>query len=76
MKLRLIAICCGLIQLLTPVISLAQELDNSGDARLEGYKTPVRLADSGTALTWMLFLFLAALALGVLFKDAKRTHLD
>jgi hypothetical protein len=76
MKLRLIAICCGLIQFLSPALSLAQELDNKGDARLEGYKTPVRLVDSGTAVTWLLFLFLGTLALAVLFKDAKRTHLD
>lgn len=76
MKLRLIAICCGVIQFLSPVISFAQELDEKGDARLEGYQVKARLADSGTALTWLLLLFLAALAVGVLFKDAKRTHLD
>jgi hypothetical protein len=76
MKLRLIAICCGVIQFIWPVLSFAQELDEKGDARLEGYKTPARLADSGTALIWLLFIFLATLALAVLFKDAKRTHLD
>lgn len=76
MKLRLIAICCGVIQFLSPALSYAQELDNNGDARLEGYSLPVRLAASGTALIWLLFLFLGGLALAVLFKDAKRTHLD
>jgi len=36
----------------------------------------VTLADSTTSLIWLLFIFLAALALGVLFRNAKRTHLD
>lgn len=46
------------------------------DGRLEGYSKPVTLPGGGTALLWMLLLFLAIIALGVLFKNAKRSHLD
>lgn len=45
------------------------------DARLEGYATKVDIGGS-TALNWLLLAFLSAVALGVLFKDAKRSHLD
>ena len=46
------------------------------DARLEGYPGSVTLESGSTAMTWVFFIVLAALALGGLFKDAKRTHLD
>lgn len=45
------------------------------DARLEGYDRNVTLG-SGTALTWMLLVFLAGVCVIGLFKDAKRSHLD
>ncbi len=46
------------------------------DARYEGYASNVTLDGGSTALTWLLFIFLAVLGLSVLFKDARRTHLD
>lgn len=45
------------------------------DARLEGYSRNVTL-NGGTALIWMLFIFLGAVCVIGLFKDAKRSHLD
>lgn len=55
------------------------------DARLEGLTNSdqrdtvdvtKQLGAGGTGGYWVLFLFLAALTAGVLFKDAKRSHLD
>ena len=63
--------------LLMPAVVLAQEEDVKNDARLEGYQTKVSLeSGDSTALTWLLLVFLSMVALGVMFKNAKRTHLD
>jgi hypothetical protein len=77
MKHRLIMTCGALLAwLATPLSALAQDEDREIlDARLEGYPSNVTL-DSSSALTWIVFIILALLALGSLFKDAKRTHLD
>ena len=45
------------------------------DARMEGYATKVDIGGS-TALTSFLLMVLTGLSLGVMFKDAKRSHLD
>ena len=78
MKHRLIMACGSLLVLLAnPLSALAQEADREIlDARLEGYPSNVTLEGGSSALTWILFIVLALLALGGLFKDAKRTHLD
>ena len=65
------------VALLMPAVVLAQEEDVKNDARLEGYQTKVSLeSGDSTALSWLLLVFLAMVALGVMFKNAKRTHLD
>ena len=46
------------------------------DARLEGYPTNVSLPQGSSGLTWVALVFLGALCVGGLFKDAKRSHLD
>ena len=78
MKHRLIMACGSLLVLLAnPLSALAQEAEREIlDARLEGYKSNVTLEGGSSALTWILFIVLTLLALGGLFKDAKRTHLD
>jgi hypothetical protein len=81
MRDRLLMWTYGLIGLLVmPALALAQRRgepeEEIYDARLLGYEQRVALEDSSTALTWLLLIFLAVLALGVLFKDARRTHLD
>jgi hypothetical protein len=45
------------------------------DGRLEGYNTTIT-PDSGSALTYMLFVFLLLVTAGVTFMSSKRTHLD
>jgi hypothetical protein len=46
------------------------------DARVLSYSKTVDLNSGTTALTWVLLIVLSIVCLGVLFKDAKRTHLD
>jgi hypothetical protein len=80
MKHRLIIACGALLAFVAnPLVALAasQEPEREVvDARLEGYTSNVTLEGGSAALTWVLFIVLALLALGALFKDAKRTHLD
>jgi hypothetical protein len=77
MKQKLVSILCAVVGVLCWPASLwAQEEDKIYDARLEGYGTNVTLENSSTALMWLLLFVLAALCVGVMFKNAKRTHLD
>ena len=56
--------------------ALAQEEEVPRDARLEGYPQKVHLDNDSPALSYILLIVLAALALSVMFKNAKRSHLD
>jgi hypothetical protein len=63
--------------LFTPLLALAQDEEGEKyDARLEGYGPSATLDSSATALMWLLLIVLAALCVGVMFKNARRTHLD
>ena len=66
-----IAVC-----VLCPAVSHAQDEGAQYDARLDGYEAKVQVDSDNTALTWILLVALAAVAMGVMFKNAKRTHLD
>jgi len=60
-----------------PAAALAQDESFKNDARLEGYEARVQVeSGDSTALTWLLLVFLAMVAMGVMIKNAKRTHLD
>jgi hypothetical protein len=64
---------------LCPLVALAQDQPKTialYDGRLEGYGKQVTLDAGSTALTWMLLIFLGLICLGVLFKNARRSHLD
>jgi len=84
MKQRLIAILLALtfVFATVPAVSRASSSDDEApkvDARLDGYKdgSNMGLKDaSGTGLTWLLLVVLAAACVGVLFINSKRTHLD
>ena len=80
MKYRLLTLYVSLAVLLAPVIVLARSTEDEEtvlqEARLEGYAQTVRLKDGSTALTWIMIGFLSAVAIAVLFKNARRTHLD
>ena len=61
----------------TTVLARSEEQEpDPVDARLEGYPTNVSLPESSSGLTWVALVFLGAICVGVLFKDAKRSHLD
>jgi hypothetical protein len=64
---------------LCPLVALAQDQPKTiapYDGRLEGYGKEVTLDGGSTALTWLLLIFLGVVCLGVLFKNARRSHLD
>ena len=46
------------------------------DARLDGYSTQVAINAGGTGGTITFFIILAAITAGVMFMNAKRSHLD
>ncbi len=46
------------------------------DGRLDDFGKQVTLDGGGTALSYFLFAGLGVIALGVLFKNARRSHLD
>jgi hypothetical protein len=73
---RLLTICSTVLLVigLAPLAAMADD-KVVYDGRLEGYGSNVTL-DGGSATLWFLLVLLAAIALGVLFKHAKRTHLD
>lgn len=85
LRRRLFCLTCSTIAaaiaMLAPVIAFAQrrgeeEGSEFREARLEGYTFPVHAPEGGAALTYLLFIFLAVLGLAVMFKNARRTHLD
>ena len=81
MKQRLLGILCAILLVLsTPALTFARNSEPEReivDARLEGYdKVNVSLSPSSTALMWLLLIVLTLLCVGVMFKDAKRSHLD
>jgi hypothetical protein len=82
MKTRIIAKLLTLaFAVALPLAAFASSSDDDSDgidARLKGYKEgTMALKDaSGTALSWILLIILAAICIGVLFMSSKRTHLD
>jgi hypothetical protein len=64
----------------SPSIASAQdqeEIYENADGRLRGYEASgVMLEEQSIALTYLALIALAALAIGVTFKSARRSHLD
>jgi len=77
MKVRLLQMFCWLAAILAaPAMALAADDEKLPDARIQNFTKPVGVPEGGTALTWLLLIFLAVICLAALFKNAKRTHLD
>ena len=78
MKHRLISAAFASISwLLGPAVALAASDDEKlANARLQNYIKPVTVESSSTALTWLLLAVLGVVCIAVVFKSAKRTHLD
>ena len=59
-----------------PHSALAQDDDKKENAWLNGYPRPVKLDEASNTLNWLLLLVIMGAGVGVMFKNAKRTHLD
>ncbi len=66
----------ALVAVVLPGVALAQDEEVPRDARLEGYPVKVHLDNDSPALSYIGLIALGALTLGVMFKNARRTHLD
>lgn len=77
-RARVLAACCGLVLLAgAPGAVYAQSANEDlSDARLQGYSARPAIEKSGVGPTWLLFIFLSVVGCSVLFKNAKRSHLD
>jgi hypothetical protein len=62
--------------LAAPSASFAQEEEVIKNSRTEGYTPSIELTDGGVAPMYILFSLLLLLTGGVMFMNAKRTHLD
>jgi len=80
MKYRLLAFVFAISFWLMPIAARAADDEDKSpiDARLQGYQggNAALTNASGTALTWLLLFVLAAICIGVLFMNPKRSHLD
>ena len=73
------ALCALAVLLSAPAMARADTTkeDENVDARLLGFPSnQTYMKSTGVGLTTMLFMGLAALGCGVLFKNANRSHLD
>jgi hypothetical protein len=61
--------------LLPAGVARADDATAKYDARLEGYSHKVAL-DANTAPSYLLLTALGVIGIAVMFKDAKRSHLD
>ena len=76
LSVRYTALAVGVVALAFSVLSvLAADEEKVVEARLEGFTRGVKV-EGGTLGTWFLFVILAALCVSVLFKNAKRSHMD
>ena len=78
LRARVLSACCALALLAgAPAAVHAQSAsDETTDARLQGYAGRPALEKSGVGPTWLLFIALSIIGCSVLFKNAKRSHLD
>jgi hypothetical protein len=63
-----------------PVLLLAADSAEIYDARLEGFYDQQTVKSfalpGGSSLTWIIMIVLTVICIGVMFKHARRTHLD
>jgi hypothetical protein len=67
---------CAATLLIAPAAStLAADDEKVPNARLEGFARNVKV-EGATTGTWVLFVVLSVVCMSVLFKNAKRSHMD
>lgn len=74
--LAMVLVAAGLIA--CPMQARAQDDAVPPEVRLEGYGSGVnvRMEERSSALTWILMVGMAGACIAVMFKNAKRSHLD
>ena len=78
----LMGVAAWMCTIATPAITWAQSNGNDSDAkpidaRLYGFSGKVALADPGSSgLCWVMLILLCLVTVGVMFKSARRSHLD
>ena len=75
-KVSAMRVICAMVVVLSPAVAMAADEDKPPDARIQNFMKPVSVPEGGTALTWLLLIFLTLICLAALFKNARRTHLD
>jgi hypothetical protein len=78
MRKKLLATVVVLLTVgLAPLSALADDQSKSYDGRLDDYGKDRNVTlDGGTALSYFVWIGLGLVGLLVMFKDAKRSHLD
>ena len=79
LRQKLIRLFVASLALLTPLMAFAADDETPQiDARLQGYKDgSMALKDASSAgMTWLIFVALVAVCVGILFMNSKRSHLD
>lgn len=72
-------VCLALMLAGTMAPSVARADDDEPeiyDARVQGFDKNVQLSSSSTALIWLLMIILGGITVGVMFMNARRSHLD
>ena len=54
----------------------AEDAPDAYDARVGGYPGKMYIEKGGVGMTWILYILLAAIGCGVMFKNPNRSHLD
>jgi hypothetical protein len=80
LRVLLLSVAMSIPLLGSPGIAAGQYQTNpvkDADGRLRGYdEQNVILDDSSTALTYLALIGLTVVAVGLMFKSSRRTHLD
>jgi hypothetical protein len=76
MRRKLLALVIALSSLAAMPMGALAEDKVSYDGRLDDYNRNVTLDGGSAALTYFIWVGLGALAVIVMFRDSKRSHLD
>ncbi len=74
---RLLTMCVMTLLLAAPAaLARDDEEKEKPNVKYEGYKLPVKPEESSNLLTYGMLVLASGLCIAVMFKDAKRSHMD
>lgn len=74
---RLLLLCVMALLAVAPAALARDDEDQKWpDVKYEGYKVPVKVEESSALLGYIMLVFTVGVCVAVMFKDAKRSHLD